>query len=320
MMQLSNHNALAAGGRQAGAIASEFWFMFITVSAVFVVVYVAALWAFSRGRGRAAPLVDRETQNLLRSWVGGAVGVTAIILITFMVLDFTTGRHVEAFSTDPKHALTVHVIGHQWWWEFRYEDSVPARAIGATNELHIPTGRPVLLKLESHDVIHSFWIPGLQGKRDLIPGYNTMMWLRADKPGVYEGQCAEYCGYEHAKMRLTVVADHPDDFASWYSQAMRPATNPTDSLALRGQEVFLAAPCAVCHTIRGTPAGGRLGPDLTHLASQRRIAANTYPNTKGYLAAWISDAQTLKPGVRMPPISIPAKDMEALLAYLGTLK
>lgn len=316
----SNHNALNPSSPQARRIAHEYWVMFWICAVVFVVVFVAAILAFMRGRWRAAPLVDVATQTRLRKWVAGAVGVTALILLSLLVTDFVVGRSVESYSADPKKALSIRVVGHQWWWEFQYEDSVSGRAISASNELHIPTGKPILLKLESHDVIHSFWVPGLQGKRDLMPGYNTMIWLRADKPGIYEGQCAEYCGHQHAKMRLLVVAHNPKDFASWYSQAMRPAVPPSDSITARGQEVFLAAPCIMCHSIRGTDAGARLGPDLTHLASQRMIGANTYPNTRGHLAAWILDAPSMKPGVRMPPISLNPKDLEALLAYLETLK
>lgn len=318
--QFSNHNALAPGGLQAGRIATEFWAMLAVYGAVFVLTIGAAIWAFLRGRRRSEPLVDAATQSKLRRNVSIAVGITALILVGFMITDFALGRVVDTYTAHPKNTLTIQAIGHQWWWEFLYEDSVASRAIGASNELHIPTGRAVLIKLQSHDVIHSFWVPGLQGKRDLLPGYTTMLWLRADKPGIYEGQCAEFCGFQHAKMRLTVVAHPPKEFARWYEASMRPAVPPTDSLAMRGRDVFMTGPCVMCHSIRGEPAGGRLGPDLTHIASQRMIGANSFPNTRGFLAAWILDAQRLKPGVRMPPISLPPKDLEALLAYLETLK
>ncbi|HEX6558664.1 MAG TPA: cytochrome c oxidase subunit II [Longimicrobiales bacterium] len=318
--QFSNHNALAPGGIQARRIATEFWTMLAVYTLVFLLTIGAAIWAFLRGRRRTEPLVDAATQSKLRRNVSIAVAVTALILVGFMVTDFALGRAVDSFSAQPKRTLTIQAIGHQWWWEFMYEDSVAARAITSTNELHIPTGRPVLIKLQSHDVIHSFWVPGLQGKRDLMPGYTTMLWLRADKPGIYEGQCAEFCGFQHAKMRLTVVAHPPSEFARWYEAAMRPAVTPTDSLAIAGRRVFMTGPCVMCHSIRGEPAGGRLGPDLTHLASQRRIAGNTYPNNRGFLAAWIRDAQQLKPGVRMPPIRLQPKDLDALLSYLETLK
>jgi len=318
--EFSNHNALAPAGIQAARVAREFWAMFAVYTAVFVITMGFAIWAFLRGRRRVEPLVDAATQSKLRRNVSIAVGISALILVGFMVTDFALGRGIDTFTALPKNTLTVRVVGHQWWWEFNYEDSVSSRAISSANELHIPTGRRVLLKLESHDVIHSFWVPGLQGKRDLTPGYTAMLWLRADKPGVYQGQCAEFCGFEHAKMRLTVVAHPPKEFARWYEASMRPAVEPTDSLALAGKQVFMTRPCVMCHSIRGTPAGARLGPDLTHIASQRMIAANTYPNTRGFLAAWILDAQKLKPGADMPPISLTPKELEALLAYLERLK
>ena len=318
--QLSNHNALEPGGLQAYRIRDEFWVYFAICAVVFVVTFTAAVWAFMVGRTRETPLVDAGTQSMLRRHVTQAVAVTFVILMGFLVTDFITGRQLDTFSAQPKHALTIDVTAHQWWWEFQYEDSVPSRAIGASNELHIPVGRPVLLKLKSSDVIHSFWVPGLQGKRDLFPGYNTMLWLRADKPGVYEGQCAEFCGFQHAKMRLRVVAESPAQFGQWYEQAMRPAVPPADSITHQRQYVFLTHPCVMCHSIRGTPAGARLGPDLTHLASQAMIGANSIPNTKGHLAAWILDSQKFKPGNRMPPIALEPKDLDALLAYLETLK
>lgn len=316
----SNHNALEPAGRQADRIASLFWVFLVVCSLVWVVVLVFAVLAVARGRRRGVVADDPATNARMRRGIVVAVGATAVILTGFMIADFAVGRSVAGYHADARAALTIQVIGHQWWWEIIYEDSVASRSIETANEIHIPVGRPILIKGESRDVIHSFWIPNLHGKRDMIPGYSTMLWLRADQPGVYEGQCAEYCGHQHAKMRLTVIAHEPGDFSRWYESARLPARPPTDSLAQRGLEVFLAGPCVMCHAIRGTPAGGTVGPELTHFASRRSIGAGAIPNTRGHLAAWILDPQQIKPGNLMPPNALPPDALAALLAYLETLK
>jgi cytochrome c oxidase subunit 2 len=184
----------------------------------------------------------------------------------------------------------------------------------------VPVGRPVVVELRSADVIHGFWIPNLGVKRDLIPGETTSIWFQADAPGVYRGQCAEFCGHQHAKMALLVVAEPADSFAGWLARQRDSASTPADSLARRGQEVFLASSCVMCHAIQGTPAGSRVGPNLTHLAGRGTLAAGTLPNTRGNLAGWILDPQRIKPGVRMPPNEIAPDDLHALLAYLEGLK
>lgn len=318
--QLSNHNALAPAGLQASRIHDLFWGMAIVCAAVWITVLTFGGLAFLRGRRRLVPAEDEDTNARMRRGVILAVAATTLILIGFLVADFGVGRATGAYSAEPKEALSIQVIGHQWWWQIVYEDSIPERTITTANEIHIPIGRPVLIKAESRDVIHSFWVPNLAGKRDLIPGYSTMLWLRADEPGVYEGRCAEYCGHQHAKMRLTVVAETAEQFSRWYEQSRQPARPPADAITRRGQEVFLAGPCVMCHTIRGTPAGGTLGPELTHVASRRTLAAGSLPNTRGHLAAWIADAQRIKPGNLMPPIALPPGDLEALLAYLESLR
>jgi cytochrome c oxidase subunit 2 len=216
--------------------------------------------------------------------------------------------------------LQVRVTGHQWWWEVQYRDSSPQKWATTANEIHVPVGRPVVFELRSTDVIHSLWPPNLNGKRDLIPGNENSIWFQADSAGVYRGQCAEFCGHQHAKMAFLIVAEPPDSFAAWLVRQRDTAHTPTDSVAMRGQEVFLASSCVMCHAIAGTPAGSRIGPDLTHLASRRTIAAGTLLNTRGNLARWIVNPQTIKPGVRMPPNKLDADDMQALLTYLETLE
>jgi cytochrome c oxidase subunit 2 len=219
-----------------------------------------------------------------------------------------------------KGAVNITLIGHQWWWEARYRDEDASREFSTANELHIPVGRPVIVTLLSNDVIHSLWIPNLQGKKDLIPGRTATLRLRADKPGVYRGQCAEFCGLEHALMALQVVAEPNQGYEAWAARQRQPAPDPGSALTQRGQQVFLSTSCVMCHTIGGTTAGGRLGPDLTHLASRATIAAGMFPNNRGHLAGWIADPQALKPGVNMPANSLPPDDLQALLAYLETLK
>jgi cytochrome c oxidase subunit 2 len=216
--------------------------------------------------------------------------------------------------------LVVEVTGRLWWWHVRYLDPTPSNVFATANEIRVPVGRRVEVRLTSDDVIHSFWVPSLQGKLDLIPGKRTVTWIRADEPGVYRGQCAEYCGLQHAKMAFTVVAMPPAEFASWLANQRRPAAEPRDEDTRRGQAVFLNSGCALCHTIRGTPTAGVTGPDLTHVASRLTLAAGTIPNTKGHLGGWVANPQGIKPGALMPRLDLPAPDFHALLHYLMSLR
>jgi cytochrome c oxidase subunit 2 len=226
----------------------------------------------------------------------------------------------RALAQRPSRTLTIDLTGHQWWWEVRYVDPDPSKIVVDANELHIPTGEPVQIKVTSRDVIHSFWVPNIIGKRDLIPGYTSSLFLDADKPGTYRAQCAEFCGYEHAKMALDVVVHPREQFAAWLAAARTPAAHPADSSAAEGEKIFLAGPCSSCHAIAGTSAYGTVGPNLTHLASRLTIGAGTLRNTRGNLGGWIVDPQSIKPGVRMPSNQLEAKDLRALLDYLETLK
>jgi cytochrome c oxidase subunit II len=192
--------------------------------------------------------------------------------------------------------------------------------VATANEIHVPVGRPVGIVLKSNDVIHSLWIPALHGKRDLLPGRENEIWIQADQAGFYRGQCAEYCGLQHAKMALTVVADLPDDFERWLSHMRGPAPAPTTDSQARGRDVVERGPCAMCHTVAGTLAGGRTAPDLTHVASRSAIGAGSIPNTRGNLAGWIADPQHIKPGNKMPPSGLASEELQALLDYLETLK
>ena len=305
----------------AGPQAERIFTVFLIIGSVCAAIWVAvtAFWltALARRSRAPEPRVDPETERRLGRGVVIGVAATAVILLGFLSVEFATSRSIGIVGDDP---LDIEVVAHQWWWEVHYEDTLPSRRVTTANEIHVPVGRNVRLKLRSTDVIHSFWAPNLHGKTDLIPGHHNVTWFRVDEPGIYRGKCAEFCGFQHAKMNFLVIAEEPARFAAWLAQQRRPALAPTDSLRRRGQEVFLAGACVMCHTIRGTPAGGRLGPELTHLASRRTIAAGTLPNRRGYLAGWIVDAQSIKPGVRMPPNQIPAQDLDALLAYLESLR
>jgi cytochrome c oxidase subunit II len=268
--------------------------------------------------GRAIFRPAATTERRLARVISVAIGVTAVILFVLLVSSYRTGKAIASLGGEKE--LEVEVIGHQWWWELRYIDELPSNHLITANELHIPVGRPVRLRLLSRDVIHSFWVPALHGKRDLVPGQEATHVIQADTPGEYVGQCAEFCGLAHARMQLRVVAEEESAFWAWKRAMLQPPPAPTTEETRRGQEVFVRGPCGSCHTIAGTEAAGTVGPDLSHLASQRAIAANTLPNTRGHLAGWLLDPQRLKPGVRMPPNPFTSEDLHALLAYLEKLR
>jgi cytochrome c oxidase subunit 2 len=241
-----------------------------------------------------------------------------VILVILTIASFLAGKSIAGLTGT--EALTVRVTGNQWWWEVRYQDSEPSRIFMSANEIHVPVGETVKIELQSNDVIHSFWVPALAGKRDLIPGRPSELTIVADKPGVYRGQCAEFCGYQHAHMAITVVAQLRKEFDAWRKAQLSQAAAPASAEERRGRQVFLSRGCVMCHTIRGTDAGGTTGPDLTHFASRQGVAADTLPMTRGALAAWIADPQAIKPGAKMPRVDLSADDLNAVVAYVGSLK
>ena len=312
------HSAHAPAGPQAVLLDRLGDLLYGIAAVVFILVVAALLMAVFRRRGEGEAVQEPVRERRMAMVVAVAAGATVATLATVLLLSFGTGRRLTA--TPPSDALQVRVTGRQWWWEVQYRDSVANRWATTANEIHVPVGRPVVFELRGGDVIHSFWVPNLGVKRDMIPGQETSIWFQADTPGVYRGQCAEFCGYQHAKMAFLVVAQPPDQFTAWLEGQRDSARTPVDSLGRRGQEVFLASSCVMCHAIAGTPAGSRVGPDLTHLAARRSIAAGTLPNTLGHLAGWIVDPQQIKPGVRMPPNALEPHDLQALLAYLESLR
>ena len=281
---------------------------------------VAALWIAPRADAGTAPNLDSLARPERRIWrvIGWSTGLATVGLLVLLAADVFTSRALARMPL--QDAVNIELVGHMWWWEARYRDADPSREFTTANELHIPAGRPVVVTLRSNDVIHSLWIPNLHGKKDLIPGRTATLRLRADRPGTYRGQCAEFCGIEHAMMALLVEAEPAAAYEAWAARQRRPAAEPADALARRGREVFLSRSCVMCHTVSGTSANAKLGPDLTHLASRRTIASGMFPNNRGHLGGWIADPQSLKPGVNMPPNALPPDDLQALLAYLETLK
>jgi len=330
-------NALDAAGPQAAWIGQLWWLMLWLCVFVFVAVMAALGWALCRSRRASGsarrklgsgpdaakalapdPLPAAGAERQLRLSVGGAIGLSSLLLAGLLAASVLTDY---ALAHLPLHdALSIRVTAHQWWWEVVYDDPRPDRVFTTANELVIPVGRPVVITLQADDVIHSFWVPNLHGKKDLIPGRIAKIQLRADREGMYVGRCAEYCGLQHAFMAYDVVAVTADRFAAWTEHQRTSAPEPQGAAALRGRELFLTGSCMLCHAIQGTSANARRAPDLTHFASRAHIAAGRLANTPEALAKWIEDPQKIKPGVNMPSHFLPADDLAGLVAYLGTLR
>lgn len=292
--------------------------------AVFVAVEGLLLYSVLRFRGREGDPLPVQTHGNTRLEITWTI-IPALILGVILWATFSTERTLATPPEDPR-GIAVRVIGHQWWWEFEYPDL----GVSTANELHIPVGVPVTLQLESADVIHSFWVPFLAGKTDAIPGRINRLWLQADEAGTYSGQCAEFCGIQHALMRFIVVAEATSQFESWlrnersipnFAATPVPAGQAGDaSLVSQGAQLFANGACITCHAIRGTAAQGRVGPELTHFGSRQTIAANTLANNPGNLKRWLRNPQAVKPGALMPNLNLNDQDIEALTAYLLTLK
>jgi cytochrome c oxidase subunit 2 len=241
-------------------------------------------------------------------------------VVTIFGLTLSSYLATRSFGSEPANAVQIRLTGKQWWWQVQYEASSPSNAFETANEIHVPVGQPVSITLLSNDVIHSFWVPNISGKLDLIPGRTNRLHFTATAPGVYRGQCAEFCGLQHAHMGLFIVAEKPADFAAWESRERADAQMPAEPERAHGLEVFMRSGCVACHSIRGTEASGLLGPDLTHVGGRRTIAAGTLPNTRGDLQGWIADPQGVKPGALMPRLELSAGDLNAVSEYLAGLK
>ncbi len=301
----------------ADRIANLGWWLIGIATIVFVVVMALLLIPLARRNAEISHADVHQGEGERMILIGGAL-VPALILTGVFVFSLFTLSATVVPATRPRYM--IRITGHQWWWEVTYFSGQPDFRVTTANEIHIPVGEPVGIHGDSRDVVHSFWVPQLQGKIDLIPGQTNTFWLRADKPGIYHGQCAEYCGMQHAHMGVIVVAETAEQFAKWMRAQQQPAAPPQTHVDSLGAEAFQRGACSLCHTIRGTEAHGVLGPDLTHVGSRLMLGAATIPNTRGHRMGWIANAQGVKPGVAMPPLYLDASSLQALGAYLESLR
>jgi cytochrome c oxidase subunit 2 len=308
-----DQSTLAPKSDAAHDIARLWWIMLVASAVVFGVVLVLILVAVLRRRGPEAP-PTRGRGGLWIPTVGG-IAVPVVVLVGLFALTLRTLPKTSPVASS-RTAFTIDVVGRQWFWDVTY----PKSGVRTANELHIPVGMPVNVEVTSGDVVHSFWVPELNRKIDMIPGQTNRVTLEADRAGVFRGQCAEFCGLQHAHMAFFVVAQPKAAFDAWLARESKPAEPPATPELERGQQVLLGSACVYCHTIDGTTASGRIGPDLTHLASRRTIGAGLLPNARGYLAGWILDPQHLKPGNKMPGTDLSGAELQALLDYLESLR
>ncbi|MCU1348012.1 MAG: cytochrome c oxidase subunit [Acidobacteria bacterium] len=308
-------SALEPAGAHARRI-GELWDVFLIVSVVvYVLVLIALAVALLRRRATESAGANRTAAVV----VSIATAISFVTLFALLVVSVLTSRaNAEARNVASRPRITL--TGHQWWWQVEYEDVDPSRRIVSANELTLPAGVPVEVRLKSSDVIHSFWVPNLDGKQDLIPGRENSIVISANRPGVWRGQCAEFCGQQHAQMAFLVHALAPADYVRWAERERQPSTIPSTAKQREGLDVFLRSPCPLCHTIRGTDASGNGGPDLTHVASRRSLAAGALQNRRRELATWIVDPQHVKPASNMPPMVLARGELDPLLDYLESLQ
>lgn len=305
MAERFSQSALEPAGSNALLIDGLTTVMVVGCASITVVVFAILVYVIRRGSSPASS----------RTWlIGGGVVFPVVVLTALLAYDLAIGNALSIEA--PPDALTIRVTGKRWWWEVTYPHPGGGHIVSA-NEIHVPVGRTVKLLLDTEDVIHSFWVPPLAGKIDMIPGRVNHLVFRTDRAGVYRGQCAEFCGAQHAFMAFYVIAHEAGAYEQWIEREARSAGGAPDQ---RGPAVFEAAGCGSCHTVRGTAAAGRLGPDLTHLASRVSLGAGMFEMNRGTLAGWIANSQAMKPGNLMPPIKVSPEDLQALVAYLEGLK
>src|SRR5665213_353049 len=308
-------------GPAVDAITRLGWGLGIISLLVIIIIAGLLLGGIFRKRG-VDPAADPRQLTVRRDaggmgWIYIGVGTSSVVLFGCMIWTLIVTAAVAHPPVAP--ALTVQVTASQWWWSLRYVDDRPAQIFTTANEIHIPVGQPIRFELMSADVMHAFWIPQLAGKMDVIPGQTNVTWLEADQPGEYLGQCAAFCGPQHAHMALMIVAETPEDFTAWKHSQLADTAPPNSEEALRGAQIFQTR-CAVCHTIRGVSPAGVVGPDLSHLMARHTLAAGLLPNTPGNLAGWIDNPQGLKPGTRMPDPNLSGTELTAVTSYLNTLQ
>jgi cytochrome c oxidase subunit 2 len=297
-----------------------FWVSLVVLS----LMVLAAVWSFARGARRAehggfeSETPNPEVERRLTRAVTASTVVSLVLLAVLLVASVATGRNLQDFA--PPKPLRIKVTAHQWWWKIEYPGDAPQDQAVTANELHVPAGTPIELELTSADVIHSFWIPNLDGKHDLIPSHTIKTVLQADQPGAYAGRCAEFCGYQHAHMDLLLVAEPPSQFQAWLAAQRQPAAEPQTPTEIRGRELVEHGPCALCHTVAGTKALGGVGPDLSHFAGRRTLGAGAAAREREALKSWIANPAQLKPGSQMPPMELPPADLVAVVDYLESLR
>lgn len=316
----------------AGAQAAQVAHLGGLLIGVCVLVYLAtlgffffAVWRARRrasGDGGADPSLSQPPPSDSRKavWIATTLMASFGVLTLFVAASFMTDRRLVSASATP--TVRIEVTAHQWWWEIRYLDPLPSRGFVTANELHLPLQETAAITLRSADVIHSFWIPSLAPKRDAIPAHDQSLHLTATRAGRWPGRCSEFCGYQHARMGLVAVVEPREQFDAWRSAQASSAKPAGTDLEKRGEQVFASRACVLCHVVRGSAATGysATAPDLTHVASRARLAAETVPNETSSLRRWVRDPHSLKPGVRMPPNALPDEELDALVAWLGSLR
>jgi cytochrome c oxidase subunit 2 len=304
-------SALITAGPNAESIATLSWIMFAGGAAIFLLVLAFTAYAVFGG-------TTRGWMSGHRFVIAFGVAMPIIVLTMLLVYGLLLTSHSTARETP---GVRIEVVGERWWWRVNYLGSQGEQHLVSANEIRIPAGVPIEFILKSNDVIHSFWVPSLAGKLDMIPGRVNSYQFSAARPGVYRGQCAEYCGAQHALMAFYVVAMEREEYRTWFSDQKGPANDPVTELGAQGKELFIASGCGACHTVRGTTASGKIGPDLTHFGSRRSIAAGSFPNNPGTVAGWIASAQHLKPGNLMPSFAnLRGEELRAIAEYLEGLK
>lgn len=299
-------SALHPSSAAAAAVARLWWVLLVVLGLYSAAVFVLMLVGIFRG-----PSEKKSPHGGRLFIVLGGIVLPSLILVPLLIYSLTTTAALQMQDT----GLTIRVVGHRWWWEVEY----PEQDILTANELYIPAGEPVRLELTSADVIHSFWVPQLHGKKDMLPEHTTAFWIEADRPGIFRGQCAEFCGVQHAHMAFVVEALPPEEFVEWVASRQQDAPQPEAARLQQGQQAFFQHGCAVCHAVEGTAATGQVGPDLSFFGNRKTIAAATLPNTEENLLAWIADPQSIKPGANMPPTHAEAEDLQTIVEYLHSL-
>ncbi len=316
-------NALGGNSLEGENFLTLFTIFMIVCTIIYLLVLVALGMAMMHRRRRREALTvetgrHEESTPLVQSALIGWVALMTVGLVGLTIASFVADRSNASVVGDQQ--LTVTVTANQWWWDVVYTTHDASKMVRTANELHLPLGVPAEITLQSNDVIHSFWVPNLAGKQDLIPGRVTDVQILPRKTGIYRGQCAEFCGVQHAHMALDVTVESRSDFDRWFAAQLRPAFAPMTPLEQAGYRYITTRQCGACHNIAGTPASGQVAPDLTHFASRRSIAAGTLPMSTGNLYGWVADPQSQKPGNKMPTIGLSPEELHAVVAYLGRLK